>query len=63
MPRQFEVPDDMAEFLDEQAPRLQKSDARALLLHLIDEFRTKTRRPQRRESVARTRYVLPRKRK
>ena len=43
MPRNFEIPDDMAEFLDEWAPKEQKADAHALLLDLIERYRSQKR--------------------
>ena len=43
MPRNFEIPDDMAEFLDEWAPKEQKADAHALLLDLIERYRNQKR--------------------
>jgi hypothetical protein len=56
MPRTFEVPDDLADFLDQWAPRMQKADAHTLLLHLIEQFRRQTGGP-RRESLAPKSYV------
>ena len=48
MPRNFEIPDDMAEFLDEWAAKEQKADAHALLLDLIERYRrSETERPKR----------------
>jgi hypothetical protein len=43
MPRNFEIPDDMAESLDEWAPKEQKADAHALLLDLIERYRSQKR--------------------
>ena len=37
MPRNFEIPDDMAEFLGEWAPKEQKADAH-VLLDLIERY-------------------------
>jgi hypothetical protein len=43
MTRNFEIPEDMAEFLDEWAPKEQKADAHALLLDLIERYRSQKR--------------------
>ena len=43
MPRNFEIPDEMAEFLDEWAPKEQKADAHALLLDLIERYQNQKR--------------------
>jgi len=43
MPRNFEIPGDMAEFLDKWAPKEQKADAHALLLDLIERYRNQKR--------------------
>jgi hypothetical protein len=39
MPRTFEIPDDLGTFLDDWAPKLQKTDAQTLLVFLIEQFR------------------------
>ena len=52
----FEIPDDMARFLEEEAPTMAKADGRALLLSLIDQLRTRKRDPHR-ESMAPESYL------
>jgi hypothetical protein len=54
----FDIPDDLAQFLEERAPKEGKESAQALLVSLVDKYRHRVRGPHR-DSLAPDSYVRP----
>ena len=53
----FDLPEDLAEFLEERAKRLRKKNAQDLLVAIVDDLRTKDRQARKITNVAPKSYL------
>ena len=58
---QVDIPDDLANFFEEWAPKFGKPNGRDVIVHLLDEYRTKKRKPFQIRNAGETYGTGPRK--